>query len=479
MNGRQPGDASLDLSIDLQAELVSITERQHLNKVHWTIQLVRHALEHRPLHIDVRSTAGVLELRQDGDGLSADEHRLLLAVTGGREQTALSAERQEALVELEARFGVTLLSLLLTSSRAEISGRRSLVSESGRVSAGPPVPTPGYRVRVWRTGRSLRQETAELRFYCRHASVPITVNGRPLNAPVTLERAILERPFRAQDGDGRIGLPASGTMTRLRYYKRGVYFGVRQSLPQGGCPVEATFDSTLSEHEDNFTRSVETANRALRVARRQLYADLPALFPAMTPRERARVKDIVIGLGPDRLPSAAHSLPLFHTSTSAWRVSLKDLAQLAERVGHVPYLSRASGHDDELPLLDTAEVASVARLLGVPVRRALRFRPPKGVIATVRERLRALTGKEQKAAPARALPEEAIDDDTRALLEALEQERPDVRFIVTAGGAPVLEPGRVRCMYLPSSSLALRHAVARYRERPDEVDAIGAALLGA
>ena len=79
------------------------------------------------------------------------------------------------------------------------------------------------------------------------------------------------------EGAGQIGLPARGSMTRLRYYKRGVYFGVRQSLPSDGRPVEAAFDSTHGEHEDNFTRSVEAGNRALRGARRQLYADLPAL----------------------------------------------------------------------------------------------------------------------------------------------------------------------------------------------------------
>lgn len=463
---------ALSLSIDLAAELVSITERQHLNKVHWAVQLVRHALEHRPRHVSVRTSYGRLGLSQDGDGLCVDEHRLLLLVTGGPD-----AGRHDALAELERRFGVTLLSLLLTSKRVEILGRLSLVSEDGRVIAGPPSPTPGYRVRIWRSGGSPREEEAELRFYCRHATVPLTLNGKPLNTPLVLERAVLSRPFRSDDGSGLIGLPARGSLTKLRYFKRGVYFGVRQSLPSGGRPVTACFDATAFDREENFERSVDAANQAVRVARRQLYADLPALFPEMTPTERARVKDLALASPPARLSSAFRGLPLFGTSTSSWRLSLDDLLHLARRFGRVPYLPRPRGDDDELPVLSMPEVAAVSRLLAVPVQRALSFGADAGVLARVRQSLRQLLSPRVRRSPGRPLPDHALDDDTRALLDALSRARPDVRFLVTHDGAPVLKRGRVRCLYLPASDPRLRRAVARYRERPEELDVIGASLF--
>lgn len=379
-------DASLlRLSIDLEAELASITERQHLNQVHWAVQLVRHALERRPRRVDVRVRARTLELAHDGESLSADEHALLLAVTRGPDD-----DKQAALAELEARFGVTLLSLLLTAPRVELHGRFSLVAEGGRVRAGPPRVEPGYRVRVWRRGGSARQEKEELRFYCRHADVPLTLDGRLVNEPIALERAIAGRRFRSDDGEGLVGLPARGALSRLRYFKRGVYFGVRQSLPSDGRPLEACFDTKLDEHEDNFERSVRLANRAVRAAGRQLYADLPSVFPSLPPRGRARVKDLVLGASSSDLPDALRRLPLFATSASSWRLSLDDLDALARRYGRVPYLAARRGLDDELPVLSSGELAAVERLLGVPVRAALRFQPPVGVLGVVRRALGAL-----------------------------------------------------------------------------------------
>lgn len=375
MIDRGQDTTALELSIDLEAELVSLTERQHLNQVHWAVQLVRHALERRPRRIDVRVRRRTLELTQDGEALSPDEHALLLAITRGPD-----AGKQAALAELEARFGVTLLSLLLTAPRVEIESARSLVAEEGQVRAGPPRAEPGYRVRVWRRRGSAREEKDELRFYCRHVDIPLTINGRLLQAPLSLERAIAARGFRSDDGAGLIGLPARGGLSRLRYYKRGVYFGVRQALPPDGRPLEACFDAKLDEHEDNFDRSVRTANRAVRAAGQTLYAELPRLFPSLPAKARSRVKELTLGLAASALPSGLRELPLFATSASSWRLSLDDLSALAARYGRVPYLPRRRGRDDELPVLSSSEAAAIARLLGVPVRAALTFRRPTGLL---------------------------------------------------------------------------------------------------
>jgi hypothetical protein len=466
-------DFTLLPTIDLEAELKSITERQHLNQVHFTVQLVRHALELAPSHIHLRVSRRCFELSHDGEPLSAEEQALLLCVTGGTE-----AERQEALSALERRCGVALLSLLLTSERVELYSRHGLRAVEGRVAAGRPSSGPGYVLRVWRAGRSAREEKAELRFYCRHARVPVTINGRRINAPLTLERALLERPFHTVHGSGLVGIPAWGSLSRMRYYKRGVYFGVRQSLPVGGKPVEATFDSSRTGYEDNFAASVSAANDAIRSASRQLYADLPALFPQMTPVERARVKAVALSLPRLEDASGLASLPLFDTSVSSWRLSLAELAQRVERLSYLPYLPRPERGDDDLPLLAVDEVVAASRLLRVPARRALRFTRDRGLWGVARRAAKELRAALKSEEPARPLPAEALDDDTRRLLSALARERPDLRFCVTEGGEPWLdERGPVRRMCLPRTDPTLQRAVERFRSFPDEIDAIGAALL--
>lgn len=376
-----PPESALGLSIDVEAELVSITERQHLNQVHWAVQLVRHALDHGPRQIDVRVRRRTLELRHDGDALYDDEHALLLAITRGPE-----GGKQEALAALEARFGVTILSLLLTAPRVEIRGRYSLVAEHGRVRSAP-ASSGDARIVVWRKRGSPREERAELRFYCRHVNVPFTLDGKRLNEPFSLEGAFATRRIRTDDATGLVGLPKSGALTRVRYYKRGVYFGVRQHLPSDGRPAEALFDSRILEHEDNFERSVHGANGAIREGKAALYAELPERFPSLNERERTRVREIVLGHAGKELPDALQALPLFATSTSPWRLTLDDLAALARRYGRVPYLAKRERGDDELPLLTPPEVAAIARLLNVPVRRALRFRPRRSALSGLLSRI--------------------------------------------------------------------------------------------
>lgn len=45
----------LRFSIDMEAEIIKITQKQHLNRVHFLVQLVRHALSHQPNSIGIWS----------------------------------------------------------------------------------------------------------------------------------------------------------------------------------------------------------------------------------------------------------------------------------------------------------------------------------------------------------------------------------------------------------------------------------------
>lgn len=463
----------LEPTIDLAAELMSITQRQHLNDVHYGVQLVRHALAASPLSVELRVRRHVFELAHNGRPLDEEEHRLLLAVTNPD-----APERQEALAALERRFGVALLTVLTTAERVEIEGRRALTAEGGWVRAGRPSDRPGYRIRVHRRARSLRDERAELRFYCRYARVPITLNGRVLNHSLELDEALVQKRVETPEGEGTAAVPLTGALTRVRYFKDGVYFGVRRSLPSDGRPVEAVFDSHVPGVEDNFSRSVTAANDAIGKAKEEVYRELAARFWEAAPRARARTREIVLGLERDRLRAPLVDVPVFHTSARDWRLSLRDLADLARRRGYVPYLRRRQNPDDELPVLDADDVAAVGRLLNRPVRHALTFQPEGGLRARWRA-LRADLKEELTRTPAReVVPPDRLDPEVRALVTALEEHEQNLSVRVTEGGVvEMTRAGALRTLYVPVDDPELERAVDTWRRTPERIDVIASALV--
>jgi hypothetical protein len=455
----QPAAFDLDLSIDLAAELRSITERQHLNQVHYAVALVRHAIALRPTRIDVRLRRGRFELSHDGAPLPDDEVRLLLEVT----DEAGGESRQAALSELEKRYGVTLLSTLITSRRVTLDGARALSARGGRVRLAPPSSRRGYRVVVEREGRKPRDERRELRFYCRHADVPIFLNGRRINRALKLGATLLPRRFTADAGKGELGLPAGGSLARVRYFQHGIYFGVRQQLPSDGLPVEGAFDCQLFGYDENFGEAVHQANGAVKAAKRGLLDELPHRFDELGISERERIKALLLGMRGERLTAGARAVPIFHTSSEPWRLSLRDLEGAARRRGFIAYLRRPETDDRQLPILTPAEAAAVARLLGLPARRALpAVRPAAGATSSA----------------GRPIASESLSAIERALIRAVSAQLSELRLVLTDGGHAHLARGRRgRTLSVPRTSPRLAQALAAYSERPQDVDAIALSLF--
>jgi hypothetical protein len=466
-------------TIDLAQELASITQRQHLNDVHYMVQLIRHALAANPLHIHVRSRRRYLEIEHDGQPLSEEEHGLLLAVTNPD-----APDRQPALVALERRFGVALLSVLVSAERVVLSGRRALSAEGGWVRPGAPVDRLGSCVRIYRRVRSRRQEREELRFYCRYARIPITLNGRTLNADLQLDESVATTPVQADDGAGIAAIPRDGALHRVRYFKHGIYFGVRSGLPDDGRPIEAVFDSSVSGFEDNFRSSVANANAAVARTKTQLYRDFAASFPALSPTARARAREIVLGLAAAQLPPSLTNVPIIHTSANQWRLSLRDLETLAARRGYLPYLLRPRDADDELPVLSTDDVAAIARLIRWPVRHALTFVPERSRRDRWRSFARALLSQMQPAPAPVVLAPDRLSPDLRALLAALHDVDRQLVVRITRGGTEggqvhTVRNGGNRTLYVPHDDPELLRGIERYRSAPDDVDLVAAALLQA
>ena len=251
VNASAMNEPPLHLTIDLGAELRKITRTQYLNRVHYLVQLVRHAVRHDPETIHIESRRGHLSIRQNGRPFDDEEWLLLrlLLQPEGR-----SAEiQQTALARLEDACGVTVLSLFFNFPHVEIhSAGRCLSGRAGRIERSEsPSCGPGYRIRLERTQQSKREERNELEYFCAMAAVPIYLNGRKINRPFQAA-GMLGVPFWFRLGRGVVGIPAAGELSLFQFFKQGIRFGYKKFLPADGRLLQGTWDSAESKFEAQF-----------------------------------------------------------------------------------------------------------------------------------------------------------------------------------------------------------------------------------
>lgn len=462
--------APLSLSIDLAAELRSLTERQHLNDVHYAVQLVRHAMQHRPGRVDVRVGRRALEIEHDGAPLCLDEARLLLLVTRG----GAPAERQAALSELDRRFGVTLLSLLLRSPRVVIESQVSLVATAGRIAAHDARRERGYRIVIERPAHRVRRERAEVRFYCRHAAATLFLDGKRINARRSLDDVLLVTGLTSPAGALEVGLPRSSSLTQVRYYKHGIYFGLKRSLPRDGRPVEACFDAATEEHEDNFRVSVKAGSALVREGAKLLYEQLPRAFFDLSPYGKARVRSLLLGMSSHAWTPELAALPLFDTSAETAARSLDDLRAEARRKGFVSCSAERRGDDDVL-VLPAEERSSLEALVGAPLRRALRLRR-RSLRVALRRMFALLSRPFVRDAEPRRLPLDHAPVEVRALVRALNTgAAPRVSIVVDGRRRWSRWEGRSELL-VPVDDPVLGHAARSYAARPELLEAVRVAL---
>jgi hypothetical protein len=371
---------TLQLSIDLEAELRKITREQHLNQVHYLVQLVRHALAHRPRGITIASSRHQLELAQDGATFDEEEWQILKMLLL-RPRTPEPVV-QEVLSRLEERHGIAVLSLFhmfpsvelaTADKRLSAAGGRSRL-ETGRRCLG------GYRIRVQRDQRDLAAERRELEFFCAGAATVIRYNGRPINRPVKLADALLKVPFAFDSGLGAVGIPAAGDLCRFTYFKCGVRFGFKRFTPTDGLLLAGVWDDARPEFEPYYARSIRTGEFCLKAHGDLPYRAAAGRFDELDPESRRRIKQVLFGLPADGWAERFGALPLFHSVQREFVLTLRDLAALRERFEAVPFVSAPdSDLPGIIPCLGGGDVHFLRGRLGWPLKSCLRR--PKGFLA--------------------------------------------------------------------------------------------------
>ncbi len=363
------------LSVDLGLAIERIGTRQHLNDVHFTVQLVRQALRAGPGRIELSSRRRTFTLEHDGAAFSADEAdalRVLFAEV--RDPAAVDA----ALVALEQQHGITLLGAALGDGGVEVHSAVSFAIRGGRFS---PLPTAraGCRIVVHRRRKSRRRERAELRFYCRDARVPIVLDGRALNprpksAPP--DDALAAHTLPPGPIRGWLAVPRDGDSSTTRYYENGVYFGVRRAVHHSRIPLDASVDHETTVFDPNFRQAVRRSHRAIS---EHMPGVLARLDPAALDENARRRTTALLLRAMDRLPPSAHALP-FLPSQDGHTLSVDDIQQLADRYSLLPYVPEGSAFDGpgRWPTLTPERAGQLARAVGTTpaILRAAPAPPP-------------------------------------------------------------------------------------------------------
>ncbi|MCU0612700.1 MAG: hypothetical protein MUE60_13050 [Candidatus Eisenbacteria bacterium] len=348
---------NLALTIDLAAELRKIAERQHLNDVHFLVQLVRHAMRHLPSSIDIVSSSAHVAVRQDGLAFPRTERDLILSVLGGDDP----AQQQRVLEALEREHGTSILSLALLFSRVEVSSEDwTLVAERGRGKLQPRGERrPGYQIAIRRINRARNSERKEIAFFCAGASVPIRYNGKAVNLPSILKGQVLVSKAEDSRGRGMLGIPLAGRLSTVSFLKQGIRFGFRRFLDPDGYVVEGLWDAHDSSFEPTYAQSISSGEEFVARSRPELYAAIGSHFTTLDRSSRERLRQLLLGaVATDGLDH----IPMFDSVRQPFSLSMHEILSLENRYGGIPFSMRPSRRlPPWIPVLRLEEMHALRR----------------------------------------------------------------------------------------------------------------------
>jgi hypothetical protein len=459
------------LSIDLEAELRKIALSQHLNRVHYMVQLVRHAVLLEPAAIRIVSDRRGVEFSQDGQPVSAREWKLLEVLLC--RQAHPVKMQQEALTLLEERHGVALLSLTLSFGEVIIDtdNRRLTARPEGATFHQTTENVPGYRVRMIRPAAFRADEEREIVYFCSGMDVPLYFNGKRINAPVPFSGRLLTRRFAAATGRGAVGIPASGDLSAYEFFKNGIRFGVKQFMPADGRIVQGLWDSHLRTYEKQFRASIHQGEEQQRLFTQKLYGSLHRQFDGLAGSEKLRIKKVLLGVEQDHWPDSWQEIPLFHGQSHEYCFSLRDLLALKGRFGAIPFTARPDPFAPaEIPRLLPEDIFFLRNDLAQTLRlyQGGAFSPSPG------RRLRHWLTR------LRPTVAKAVDIPPRLewLLLRLNEVDARHRFCFTRGRSRVIPDRRGTGMvYLSLKEPAVTALLDRLEREPGAVDRIRYALL--
>lgn len=332
---------SPQFSIDLEAELRKISQRQHLNQVHFMIALVRHALTCDPTSIHIQQQQQKVTIAHNGHAFSLMERKLLEIVMDGLQH---SDTRQEALSKLEKNHGVAVLSLFFNFDRVQIRSENWQLNwqNGGLQRQTSETATEGYQIIIHGANTSIKKAREELNFYVGDCDVAVAFNGAPIKEPFQFKDPILLLRFENAHGRGQICIPAHGDLSTVTFMKRGVRFGVTRATPPSGLIYLAFWSSNATSYEGNFNKSIERGFEMIETECEKLYDAIRQHYRNLPEAHKLRVKRILVGATIPNWTQRFGNIPLFHSANAPFNISMRDLRTLLSRFGYIPYITQAN-----------------------------------------------------------------------------------------------------------------------------------------
>ncbi len=354
------------LDIDLDKALLKISQRQSLNQVHYTVQLIRDALTRSPDVISVENGGGQFRLVHQGTPLSANEWQTLKNV-------ALSDEpqtRNMALEDVEQKRGIALIAVLLSGWQVDLRSGSMGVQADGKSLAFTQLPTPlaGFELTIKRPTKYVTEEAHELAYFCAQSDVKIRLNGKDLVPTVDDDEWVLTAQSDDKKGRGVTGMLATGSVSRTTYYKCGIRFGVKYGQSRTGTITSSNWNSYVSRFEPHYAKSIEQGDEAIKTLIKHLYHQVPDHYSDMSEGQQERVKTLLIRYSTPAWERLFGKLPLF-TRAQNGNASVHELRKIESHFAYLPYISPGTHHALPLPILRAEEVAFL-RGLGFTLKEA-------------------------------------------------------------------------------------------------------------
>ncbi len=277
-------------AIDVDAEIRKLADKRHKSEGESVVELVQFAAGLGPESIRVDLSRKRLTIECVGGLLSG---RVGKALTTIMDAAATPPERHQAVVALEKRGGLPLLSCFAVpgyrvSLEWEMDGGPiGLVFEAGRpIQKLRPEGVSGFRLDVRGKRKGVGAESRLLVNRCRFSSRPITLGNKRIDFGLKLHDCLAVVELGGSATGGLVGVPRKGELVNVVTLKNGIVNDQTVLSFQNGMALDVVVEASGLSTSDLTDRLVERGEALYRRIR-DTYRDFDF-------NERRRIRDLLI-----------------------------------------------------------------------------------------------------------------------------------------------------------------------------------------
>ncbi len=316
------------LKIDVALEIRKLTQNRFKSSTEWAVSLCRHLISCDATRVEIKITRGHLSIRAKGMQIEIEALRRLSIVfdvshaLDARHQAIVSMESSKSF-ELLCAFYLKNAVVKISSSAADLQVTRSrhALLNVRDPSILPTTSPPLTAIEVSSPKIDASALASVVGNACRHAAVPVYLNGSLVSEGLVLPDCFIQQPFELGDIRGVVGIPLKSDFVRQIVLRHGVIVKDSLKQPAFGLLYHAVVDS---RHDIEDLRQLRTVVRSL-------YLKLGAAVENLRAEQKQRAVEVLF----DRFLETKDrnyivGVRAFET-VNGRRLSLEEVHQLASR----------------------------------------------------------------------------------------------------------------------------------------------------